>query len=137
MVNKIRLENASKNTSTVSSNCSPQKFNILQQMNHTNILLPRLRANSIDSSLCEGFEENKISIIKRQCSIPEYYMARLSERGLKTIDIFDTIRDSIRNFRKLTSEQLEYMSVDSTSDEKYEIICLYDQVMYDFCNTLS
>lgn len=63
--------------------------------------------------------------------IPSYYLTDLRPGQILQIDYYSTIQDSIRNLRKLTPYQLEYLK-GATDAEKYELICLYDSVFYTY-----
>jgi len=78
----------------------------------------------------------KVPTVNARYIIPKYYFTNCKKGELLKIDFYNTIIDSIRNFRKLSDFQLEYIKTSTTDDEKYEIICLLDNTASDMFNAL-
>jgi hypothetical protein len=64
--------------------------------------------------------------------IPSYYLTNLDPGKIFNIDFFDTIIDSIKNMRKLTKYQLEYIKNNISKDDMFELICLFDKISNDY-----
>ena len=74
------------------------------------------------------FDISDFNIVDNSNVIPTYYLQRFIERRNSSINIIDTINDSIRNLRKLNDYQLQYIKEKMSDDEKYKLICLYNEV---------
>jgi hypothetical protein len=64
--------------------------------------------------------------------IPSYY---LNSKGLIRMSFFETIEDSVRNLRELTSFQKTYLK--NNPEQMFEILLLYDKILKDVVHNFT
>lgn len=88
----------------------------------------RIRRNSSSIDLHIWDPPKQYGLDNNDKIIPEYYLTGQCKKGsIIKIDFFDTVIDSIKNLRRLTGPQRQYLK--HHPDKQYEIIRLYDDVL--------
>jgi uncharacterized protein (UPF0261 family) len=85
-------------------------------------------ASFVNISHTRAFDMSEFNLVDNSNVIPTYYRQRSIERRNSSINILDTINDSIRNLRKLNDHQLLYIREKLSDEDKYKLICLYNEV---------
>ena len=69
--------------------------------------------------------------------IPSYYHLHKNPQKMQSFDYYEVIKDDLRNFRPLNKYQFEYIKSTLSSEDKDELLRIFNESVISLCEDLT